>query len=65
MVKALNGALDYVINDIQPEGQKDIQFMDMMPQFRESVKGVMIEGMSKLSYATQPMIEEVGSEVGY
>jgi hypothetical protein len=63
MVKALNGALDYVINDIQPEGQKEIFFMDMLPQFNESVKGVLIDGMKKITYATKPMIEEVGNEV--
>ena len=33
MEKALWGALDYVINDIHPEGQKEIYFMDMMDQF--------------------------------
>lgn len=52
MVKALEGALDYVINDIHPEGQEEIYFMEMMPEFRESVGAVMIEGMSKLEYAT-------------
>jgi hypothetical protein len=45
MVKALRGALDYVINDIQPEGQKDVDFFALLPEFGEAVKGILMEDL--------------------
>jgi hypothetical protein len=33
MIRALQGALDFVIHDISPEGQAYINFFDLLPEF--------------------------------
>jgi hypothetical protein len=66
MTRALKGALDYVINDIRPEGQEYIDFLNPanLEMFGFHAREAIIENMKDLEYATEPVVDEVLSAVG-
>lgn len=73
MNRALKGALDYVMNDIHPEGDNVPNFMDFLygatPEtpglFQMTVAEVLMGSLKGLSFkASEQLIEEVLGEVG-
>jgi len=64
MTRALKGALDFVLNDIHPEGQEYIDFFFLIPRFQQSVGELLKEDLKHLDFATKPLIEEVLDVVG-
>jgi hypothetical protein len=59
MGQALKGALDFVINDIHPEGDNVPNFMDLLPMFRANVGELLFERLSKLEYTNEGIISQV------
>jgi hypothetical protein len=59
MTRALKGALDFVINDIHPDGQEIPDFFAMLPAFGESVGELLRESLKEFDFATPQLIDEV------
>jgi hypothetical protein len=64
MTRALKGALDYVINDIHPEGQGEIDFFALLPEFGYQTGELLRESLKQFEFASEPLIEEVLGAVG-
>jgi len=65
MAKALKSALDFVINDIHPEGDNVPNFMDLIPEFQSEVGAILQERLMKLDYMNENLVGELLGEVGY
>jgi hypothetical protein len=65
MTRALKGALDYVMNDIRPDGQEYIDFFTLIPEFQMAVGELLTQGLLELDFANPQLIDEVLNEVGY
>lgn len=59
MIRALKGALDYVINDIQPDGQVIPDFFEMLPEFAFRAGEIMREDLATLDFTNEQMIIQV------
>jgi len=64
MVRAMKGALDFVLNDIRPDGSNEVYFFDLLPQFGETVGDFLRADLIELDFATDQLIEEVLGSVG-
>lgn len=53
MGKALEGALDYVIHDIHPEGDGAPNFFDLLPVFSEVVGMRLRESLIEFDFANE------------
>jgi hypothetical protein len=62
MVRAIKGAIDYIMTDIAPGGEQVQDFLEILPQFSENVGKVMRELLKEMGYdknLIEQMIEEV------
>jgi hypothetical protein len=50
MIRALKGSLDFVMNDIHPEGDKTPDFMSQLPMFQDSVGQMLFKDLSELDF---------------
>jgi hypothetical protein len=65
MKQALKGSLDYVINDIHPEGDGVVDFFTMIPEFSMTVGENIREGLSNLEFTDELMIDTIINAVGH
>lgn len=71
MIRAMKGALDFVLNDIRPDSV-NVDFFEMIPQFNETIGNFLIEDLSQIEWIAaldkqerQAFLEQVLSAVGY
>jgi hypothetical protein len=64
MIRALQGALDFVIHDISPEGQAYINFFDLLPEFGFQAGELIQKSLKELDYITESNIDEIMTAVG-
>jgi hypothetical protein len=65
MVRALKGALDFVINDIAPAGSLNVDFFALLPVFSERVKMILLKDLLAIEFTNEQLVDEVINEVGW
>jgi hypothetical protein len=65
MIRALKGALDYVLNDIRPDGDNVPDFFELIPAFHFSVGGLLNDRLSELDFTNEQLVNEILTEVGF
>jgi hypothetical protein len=59
MARALKASLDFVINDIHPEGDNVPNFMDLLPEFSNTIGELLRENLMKLEFMNPNLVEEL------
>jgi len=59
MVKALTGALDYVIKSISPPSNDTPDFFELLPVFGKSVEKLLIDEFSKMTFMNPALTKDV------